>query len=104
MVQNKILSLLGLATRSRKVDSGEFMTEQSIKEKEVYLVIIAEDASDNTKKHFNDMCRYRDIPIVFACDKEGLGKSTGKGKRTSVGILDKGLADKLISTLREVQF
>ena len=99
---NRFLQLLGITTKAGKTVSGEFMVEQAIKEREVYLVIVAENASDNTKKHFNDMCRYRDIPIVFAGDKEELGKSTGKGKRTSVGILDKGLAEGLISTLREV--
>ena len=99
---NRFIQLLGITTKAGKTVSGEFMVEQSIKNGEVYLVIIAENASDNTKKHFSDMCRYRNIPVVFACSKEELGKSTGKTTRTSVGILDKGLADKLISTLREV--
>ena len=99
---NRFLQLLGITTKAGKTVSGEFMVEQSIKDGKVFLVIIAENASGNTKKHFNDMCGYRDIPIVFACNKEELGRSTGKGKRTSVGILDKGLAEKLMSTLREV--
>ena len=50
MKKNKILSLLGLATRSRNVVSGEFMTEKAVKNYSAELVIVAEDASDNTKK------------------------------------------------------
>ena len=39
MKQNKVYSLLGLATRSRKTDSGEFMTEKAVKSGKAYLVI-----------------------------------------------------------------
>lgn len=98
---NRFSQLLGLATKAGKTVSGEFSVEQAIKSKQVCLVIIAADASDNTKKHFNDMCTYRDIQIVFTCDKAELGRCTGKQERASVGVLDKGFADKLVSILRE---
>ena len=45
MENKKILSLLGLATRSRNVVSGEFMTEKSVKEGTAKLVIVAGDAT-----------------------------------------------------------
>ena len=41
--------LLGLAAKAGAVVSGEFAVEQSIRKKETFLVIVAEDASDNTK-------------------------------------------------------
>ena len=49
-VKNKIFSLLGLATRSRNLVSGEFSSEKAVKGGKAFLVIVAEDASDNTKK------------------------------------------------------
>ena len=99
---NKFIQLLGLATKAGKTVSGEFSVEQAVKKRSVELVIIAQDASENTKKHFNDMCAYRKIPILFACEKSELGKCTGKNERASVGVLDHGFADKLISIIREV--
>ena len=57
MKQNKILSMLGLATRASAVVSGEFMTEKSVKSGAARLVIVGNDASDNTKKNFRNMCR-----------------------------------------------
>ena len=51
-MQNKILSLVGLAMKAGKVVSGEFSTEKAVKEGKASLVIVAEDASDNTKKLF----------------------------------------------------
>ena len=50
MKQNKIYSLLGLAMRGRNLVSGEFQTEDAVKKGSAMLVIVAEDASANTKK------------------------------------------------------
>ena len=58
--QNKILSLLGLAMRGRNLVSGEFQTIDAIKSGAAMLVIIATDASDNTKKLFHNKCSFYD--------------------------------------------
>ena len=71
-MQNKIYSMLGLATKAGKTVSGEFPTEKAIKEEEAKLVLVAEDASDNTKKHFFDMCNYRSIPAYVFGEKDAL--------------------------------
>ncbi len=57
MKQDNILSLLGIAAKARKVVSGESMTEQAVKESRAYLVVVAKDASENTKKLFRDKCK-----------------------------------------------
>lgn len=99
---NKIFSLLGLATRSRNVVSGEFMTEKSVKSGTARLVIVAEDASDNTKKEFRDMCTFYKVPCYFYGTKEELGKSMGKEIRASLSITDDGFAGSIIKLLQEV--
>ena len=48
------MSYLGLATRAGKVQSGEFSTEKSVKSGKAALVLVAGDASDNTKKKFTN--------------------------------------------------
>lgn len=98
----KVLSLLGLATRSRNVVSGEFMTEKSVKSGTAKLVIVAEDASDNTKKEFRDMCTFYKVPCYFFGTKEELGKSMGKEIRASLSITDDGFAGSIIKLLQEV--
>ena len=98
---DRFFQLLGLATKAGKTVSGEFAVEQAIKRREACLVIVTEDASENTKKHFCDMCRYRDIPMLIYGSKPNLGKSTGKHERASAAVLDQGFADKLISIKRE---
>ena len=100
-MDKRFTGMLGLATKSGGTVSGEFSVEQALKKGKVYLVIVARDASENTKKHFSDMCSYREVPIITACDKETLGKCTGKQSRASAGITDKGFADRLISIIQE---
>ena len=48
--RQKVLNLIGLATKAGKTASGEFMTEKSVKSGKAFLVIVSEEASDNTRK------------------------------------------------------
>lgn len=89
---NKVTSLLGLATKAGKVSSGEFMTEKMIKSGKAYLVMIAEDASDNTKKKFQNMCDFYEVPIYFFSEKVSLGHAMGKELRASLAVVDEGFA------------
>ena len=102
LTNKKILSLLGLATRSRNLVSGEFMTERSVKDGSAKLVIVADDSSDNTKKEFSDMCEYYQVHIAFVGTKEELGKSMGKEMRASLSITDQGFAKSVNKLLQEV--
>lgn len=58
VMEKKVLSLLGLSAKSGNLVSGEFSTEKAVKEHKAALVVVAEDASDNTKKSFSNMCAY----------------------------------------------
>ena len=92
MIQSKVLSLVGLATKAGKTVSGEFMTEKEVKSGRAALVIVADDASDNTKKKFRDICEFYKVPIYFYRDKDTLGHAMGKEFRASLAILDEGFA------------
>ena len=101
MQQNKIFSLLGIAMRGHNLVSGEFQTLDAIKKGSAMLVIIAEDASDNTRKLFTDKCSFYEVPVISYGTKEGLGRAIGKDLRSSLGVCDAGLADAIIKRLRE---
>ena len=92
MKNDKILSLIGLATKAGKTVSGEFMTERETKTGNAFLVIVAQDASDNTKKRFQNMCDFYQVPICFYGDKDTLGHAMGREFRASLAILDEGFA------------
>ena len=88
----KELGLLGLAARAGKVVSGEFATEKAVKSGKAHLVLVAEDASDNTKKKISDMCVWRGVPLFLVGEKEELGSAIGKDYRASVGVTDMNFA------------
>ncbi len=97
----KWLSLLGLATRARKVISGEDVVLKEVRRERVRLVLIADDASSNTKKKMLDKCAYYDVPIRIVSDRKTLGKAVGKGERVVIGVIDEGFAKKIISLVDE---
>ena len=91
----KTYSMLGLATRAGKIKSGEFAAEQSVKAGKCYLCIVADDASANTKKKFNDMCSFYETPIAVFGTKEDIGHAIGKEMRATVAVCDEGFANNI---------
>ena len=105
MSADRALSMLGLAARANKIASGEYQTEKAVKSHHAYLVIVAEDASENTKKMFENMCSFYKTELIFYGTRESLGHSIGKEFRASLAITEKGLAEsvrkKLVQTTTE---
>lgn len=99
MRQDKVLALLGLAAKAGKIASGEFFTEKEVKARGAKLVIAAEDASGNTKKKFQNMCDFYQVPIRYYEKKEVLGHAIGKEFRASLAVLDKGFAGSILKQL-----
>ena len=56
MDEKKVYSFLGLAMKAGKIASGEFQVEHAVKSGNAALVIVTEDASENTRKKFSNMC------------------------------------------------
>ena len=99
MQNNRILSSLGLAQKAGCIASGEYAVEKAVKGGLASLVIVAEDASDNTKKMFTNMCTYYHVPVCFFGKKEELGHSMSKEFRASLAITDEGFAKTLVKQM-----
>ncbi len=93
--KDKVLSMLGLAARSRNVVSGGFATEAAVKGGTAALVIIAEDASGNTRKKYSNMCDYYEVSCAIYGTKDVLGHSMGKEARSVLAVTDQGFADSI---------
>lgn len=98
-MDRKVLSLLGMAVRSRNLVSGEFMTEKAVKQQSAFLVIVSSEASENTKKTFSDMCSFYKVPIYFCGTMEELGHCIGKEFRASLAVTEEGFAKSIINRL-----
>lgn len=97
MKGNKTLSMLSIAAKAGKVVSGGFLTEKALQEQKANLVIIADDASDNTKKKFTNKCEFYKVPYYISDNSFLLGKSIGKEERVVLAVTDAGLAKQIIN-------
>lgn len=100
-MNSRVYGLIGICQKAGKLASGELACELAIKQQEAYLVILAEDASKNTNKRFNDKCSYRSVPLVIFGTKETLGNAIGKAARASIAITDEKLADKVAALIKQ---
>ncbi len=99
MKPDKALQMLGMAMKAGRVKSGEFMTENCVKDGSARLVIVASDASNNTRKQFLNMCDFYGVPIVLYGTKEVLGHCIGKEFRASLAVTDEGFAVKILEII-----
>ena len=93
MNEKKAISLLGIAAKAGAVTSGGFLTERAVRSGTAKLVIIAEDASDNSFKDISHITYHYQVPTVRFSTKDALGHAIGKKDRICVAVLDQGLAD-----------
>ena len=98
---HKVLSLIGLATKAGKTVSGEFSTEKAVKTGKAFLAVVAEDASENTRKKFQNMCDFYNVPVYFLSNKEELGRFCGKQFRASLAVQDENFAKAMIKELEK---
>lgn len=98
-MQDKFLGMLGICTKAGKTASGSFAAEKAIKSGIAFLVIVAEDASDNTKKDYEKLCNGYNVPMKLYGTKEQLGSATGKEVRTVIAITDESLSKNLLDKI-----
>jgi len=98
-MSDRIYSFLGLAAKAGKLISGDEACERALKAERIYLIIISEDASGNTKNKFINMCRYRNTALRVFGEKEKLGRFIGKDVRSVIAVADKNFAGHLMEMI-----
>ena len=104
VTDKNVYSLIGLTMRQGAVESGSFSAEKAVKAGNAKLVILAEDASENTRKDFTDMCNFYHVPLCVFGTKDTLGHAIGKEFRVVMALTNPGLSEKIseqINTLQE---
>ncbi len=104
MLQDKILSMTGLAKNAGKVTSGAFVCERDIRSGRSKLIIIAKDISDTGKKAIIDACRHYSVKYIEYADMYALGSAIGaQGVRAVVSVNDKNFADAVLNKYAELE-
>jgi len=100
---DKVLSLLSIAMKGRNIASGEYQTMEAIKTGTAWVVLVATDASDNTKKLFTDKCSFYEVPVFQYGTKESLGRAIGKDFRSNIAVCDEGLSKAVMKAILAAQ-
>ena len=98
-MMNRILSLLGLCMKAGFLSSGEVGVESAIKSGKAKILIISEDASNNTKKKFSNSSNYYGIKLITFSTKQELGRTIGKVERSILAVCNDGFAKKILEIL-----
>lgn len=103
-MSNKLYSFLGLIQKSGNITSGDDTVELDIKKNKCKLLIIAEDASDNTKNRFMSIAEKKNIKCISFGNKIELGICIGKSQRSVLAIKDSKLANVFLNKFKEENY
>ncbi|AGN24102.1 ribosomal L7Ae/L30e/S12e/Gadd45 family protein [Erysipelothrix rhusiopathiae] len=98
--KQKMLNTLGLCQRGRKLVYGDELLPAITKNK-VYAVVLADNASERTRKQIQDKCNTAGIPVIGGITREELSWSIGMTNRVAVGVSDRGFSKVFKSYLVE---
>ena len=83
---DKILSNLGLCARARGLVDGTDIVCSLMANNRIYLVFLANEASENTKKKIRNKANYYNVEVQESYSSEELSSAIGKVVRMVVGI------------------
>jgi ribosomal protein L7Ae-like RNA K-turn-binding protein len=95
-LENKAYRLLGLAKRAGKVVSGTDGVVNSVRYGKAGVVILAKDASENTKKQIRDKCNSFNVPLIDTALRDELSHSIGAENAAAVAVSDTNFAKAIL--------
>jgi ribosomal protein L7Ae-like RNA K-turn-binding protein len=95
----KVLGLLGICTKAGDICSGTDICIELIKKHKIKLIIVAEDASERTKRKFEFLCKEEKIDIYFFGKIEQISKAIGKSNKAVIGIKNVNLSKEIIKII-----
>ncbi|MCK9235483.1 MAG: ribosomal L7Ae/L30e/S12e/Gadd45 family protein [Acholeplasmataceae bacterium] len=93
--------LIGLALRARKITLGTELTIQKLRKNEIHLIVLAHDASLNTKKKVLDKASTYHTRVIEPLSGRELSQALGKNDIKVIGITDPGFSRLLLDEKRK---
>ena len=101
-IGQRIMNLLSMAARARRILSGAFVVEEALKRKQGTYLLLAADASEETKTKFTRMAAQQNVPTAELLTMQQLGHCLGKEYRAVAVLIDRGFADRLSAYLQDI--
>ena len=96
-----VYSAVGMANKAGKLVTGTDACVRAIRARSVILVVLSEEASENTRKKVMNSCSSKNITCIEYGSSEMLGKMTGKSHRIVIGVKDKNLSKLILSKMQQ---
>ena len=94
-MNTKFCGMLGIAMRAGRLACGEAAAEEAVRGGTAKLLILAADASGNTKKKFLNRANYHQIEVIRPGDRHAIGGAIGRAAAVTAAVTDRGLAEQL---------
>ena len=101
-IEQRAMNLLSMAARARRILSGAFVVEEALKRKQGTYLLLAVDASEETKAKFSRMAAQMNVPSAELLTMQQLGHCLGKEYRAVAVLIDRGFADRLSAYLQDI--
>lgn len=94
-MNDKFLQFLSLAKKAGNLVEGYNKCEDAVKRNKIKLIILSEDAAQNTINKFSSYCIRYKVPIIKSSSKEILGTTLGRLEIKIIGVTDEKMSNKL---------
>jgi ribosomal protein L7Ae-like RNA K-turn-binding protein len=98
---NKFYNFIGISKKAGYAVEGYNKCEETIKKRKLFLVLLSEEASENTKKKFSNYSSRYNVRVISGLPKEELGRCLGLDEINIVGISNQKMALQLIKLWEE---
>ena len=103
-MDDKVLNMLGLASKARKIIAGSDAVMREIKANRAKIVLISNDSSPKTIDNFRKKCYFYKIPCLVKYKTEEISQSIGKFNHV-IAINDPNFSGILLKYLEsEIEF
>ncbi len=102
-MSSKVNGLIRLAMKAGKLAVGDGRATEQARKNKAFLIIVSNDASDNTAKKYMNMSKYHKLPIItLDIDRYEFGKMIGREYTVVASVCDKGFADGIVKLAERV--
>lgn len=102
MNENKVLTILGFATKAGQITSGDHNVRHMLLQRRIKALVLAGDLSPELHTKWMRRAEKAHIPCVTIADKEKLGYAIGRSPRAVVGILSSSFAETIKNRMEEI--
>jgi len=98
-LNSKVQGMLGLCIRSGKASMGYDGVKKSVKAHKTLLVLLAQSASERSKKDVSDMCSHYGIQLICDDFDDIFYQLTSKDKLKVISVNDESFAGEIVKII-----